>query len=86
MLEKNESVVTNEEFSNVAKLFLLYFCAPKTKSTSQAQIKFEIFVNLRPKSDPNSRPEPDPKNLARLTSLLEQSYCTSAQFLNTHQL
>ena len=33
----------------------------KTKSTSQARIKPEIFVNFRP--------EPDPKSPARLTTL-----------------
>ena len=31
----------------------LYFCAPKTKSTSQAPIKPEIFVNFRPEPGPN---------------------------------
>ena len=41
----------------------LYSCAPKTKSTSQARIKPEIFVNFRPE------PEPDPKSPARLTIL-----------------
>ena len=34
---------------------------PKTKSTSQARIKPEIFVYFRP--------EPDPKSPARLTTL-----------------
>ena len=46
---------------NSAKLFLLYVCAPKTKSTSQARFKPEIFVNFRP--------EPDPKSPGRLTTL-----------------
>ena len=44
----------SEKFSNAAKLFRLYFCAPKTKSRSQARIKPKIFVNFRPD------PEPDP--------------------------
>ena len=34
--------------------FEYYFVHPKTKSTSQAQIKLEIFVNFRPKPGPNS--------------------------------
>ena len=59
--KKNESYVRSEKFSNVAKLFWLYFCAPKIKSTSQARFKPEIFVNFRP--------EPDPKSPARLTTL-----------------
>ena len=52
---------------NLAMLpsYLLYFRAPKTKSTSQARIKPEIFVNFRP--------EPDPKSPARLTTLLLRS-------------
>ena len=37
------------------------FCAPKTKSTSQARIKPKIFVNIR-------SPEPAPKIPARLTT------------------
>ena len=47
-------------FSNVAKLFWLYFCVPKTKSTSQALVKPKIFVNFSPEAgtNPNStRPE-----------------------------
>ena len=40
-------LIIKSSFSNVAKFFLLYFCAPKTKSTSQAQ----NFVNFRPKPD-----------------------------------
>ena len=36
--------------------------APKTKSTSQARIKPEIFVNFRPE------PELNPKSPARLTT------------------
>ena len=43
----------SEKFSNIAKLFWLYFCAPKTKSTSQARIKPEILVNFRPDPGPN---------------------------------
>ena len=38
-----------------------YIFGTKTKSTSQARIKPEIFVNFRPK--------PDPKSPARLTTL-----------------
>ena len=53
----------SEKFSNVAKLMWLYFCAPRTKSTSQARIKPEIFVNFRPE------PESDPKSPARPTTL-----------------
>ena len=41
--------------------FVITLCALKTKSTSQARIKSEIFVNFRPESDP--------KNSARLTTL-----------------
>ena len=51
MPEKPES--TSEIFSNVAKLFLLYFCGPNAKGTSQARIKSEIFVNSRPELGPN---------------------------------
>ena len=47
----------------VAKLFWLHFCAPKTKSTSQARIKPAIFVNFRL--------EPEPKSPARLITLFE---------------
>ena len=42
--------------------FDLFFWTPKTKSTSQARIKPDIFVNFRP--------EPDPKSPARLTTLV----------------
>ena len=59
--KKNESKVRSETFYNVVKLFWLYFCAPKTKRTSQARIKLKILVNYRP--------EPDPKSLARRTTL-----------------
>ena len=54
MPEKKTKVkVRLKNFSNAAKLFWLYFCAPKTKSTSQARIKPEIFVNFKPESGPN---------------------------------
>ena len=60
----------SEKFSNVAKLFWLYFCALKTKSTSQARIKLEIFVNFRP-NPARTRPELSPNpNPARLTTLV----------------
>ena len=51
--KKPKSYVWSKKFSNLAKLFWVYFCAPKTKSTSQAQIKPEIFVNFRPEPGPN---------------------------------
>ena len=59
---KNPIVKLCEKFCNVAKLFWLYFCEPKTKSTSQARIKPEIFVNFKPEPCPNpartrTRPE-----------------------------
>ena len=56
MPKQNESLVRSEKFSNVVELFRLCFCTPKTKitSTSQAQIKPEIFVNFRPKLEPKS--------------------------------
>ena len=41
-------------------LFWLHFGAPKTKSTSQARINPEVFVNFRP--------EPDLQSPARLTT------------------
>ena len=59
--KKNEIWVRSKNFSNVAKLLWLFFCTPKTKGTSQARIKPEIFVNFRP--------EPEPKSPARLTTL-----------------
>ena len=59
--KKSESKVRSEKFSNIADLFLLFFCTSKTKSTSHARIKPDIFVNFRP--------EPDPKSPARLTTL-----------------
>ena len=40
-------------FSNVAKLFWLYFCAPKTKSMSQAR----NFGNFRPEPDRKAGPD-----------------------------
>ena len=43
----------SEKFKNVAKLFWLYFCAPKTKHLSQVRNKPEIFVNFRPEPGPN---------------------------------
>ena len=43
MSEKTESYVRSEKVSNVAKLFLLYFSAPKTKRTFQARFKPKIF-------------------------------------------
>ena len=49
MSEKIRKLSKVWKFSSVAKLFWLYFCAPKTKSTSQAR----NFVNFR-------RPEPGP--------------------------
>ena len=42
---------------------IIFFRAPKTKRTSQAHIKPEIFANFRPE------PEPHPKSPARLTTL-----------------
>ena len=62
--KKCESKVRSEKFSNIANLFLLFFCTSKTKSTSQARIKPDIFVNFRP--------EPDPKSPARLITLLSR--------------
>ena len=55
-------------------LFWLYFCVPKTKSTSYAQIKPEIFVNIRP--------EPDPKIPAWLATLSWQSINKFNSFTN----
>ena len=46
--KKNESYVRSEKFSNVDNLFSLYFCAPKTKSASQAWIKPKILSTLGP--------------------------------------
>ena len=46
----------SEKFSDVAKLFWLYFWAPDTKSTSQARIKPEIFFNFRHEPGPNPNP------------------------------
>ena len=56
----------NNKFCDVAKLFnLIIFCAPKTKSTSQARDKHEIFASFRPE------PEPDSKIPDRVTTLPE---------------
>ena len=54
--KKSESKVRSEKFSNIANLFLLFSCTLKTKSTSQARIKHDIFVNFRPKPGPNPNP------------------------------
>ena len=60
-LKKFKSKVRTEKSSNVANLFWLYFCAHKTKSTSQAQIKPEISVNFRPEPslNPTRKVRPD---------------------------
>ena len=50
---------------NLAMLPRYFDCASTTKTTSQARIKPEIFVNFRP--------EPDPKSPARLTTLPQLS-------------
>ena len=42
------------------------FGSLKTKSTRQARIKPENFVNFRPE------PEPDPKSQARLTTMFQE--------------
>ena len=63
-MPKKKTKVTCKEFSNVAKLFWWYFCAPTTENTSQVRTKPEIFVNF----------DPDPKTPARLTTLREAVY------------
>ena len=64
MPEKNPKVKLRLKNSAMLPSYFDYiFFAPKTTSTSQAQIKPEIFVNFRP--------EPDPKIPARLTTLLQ---------------
>ena len=60
--KKNESLVRSEKFSNLVILVLFWYRTSKTKSTSQARIKPEIFVNFRP--------EPDPKSPVRLTTVV----------------
>ena len=52
--KKSESKVRSKKFTNIAKLFLLFFCTAKTKSTYQVRIKSDIFVNFRPEPGPNS--------------------------------
>ena len=52
MPEKTRKLSRSEKFNNVAKLFWLYFWAPETKSTSQARIKPEIFLNFRSELGP----------------------------------
>ena len=47
MPKKPESLVTSEKFSNVARLFWLYFGTPKKKQHALARFKPEIFVNFR---------------------------------------
>ena len=49
--KKPESWVMSKKFSNIAKLFWLFFCTSKTKSTSQARFKPEIFFNFRPRPE-----------------------------------
>ena len=51
------SYCRSEKFSNLSKLFWLYFFELKTKSMSQAPFKTEIFVNFRPEPDPKRRPD-----------------------------
>ena len=60
MCEKNENWVRSEKFSNVAKLFLLYFCAPKTKQHVSGPNSAQNLDNFRP--------EPDPKIPLHLTT------------------
>ena len=43
-------------FSIVAKLLWLYFCAPKTKTTSQVRIKPEFLSTLGPNPIQNAQP------------------------------
>ena len=76
--KKSESKVRSKKFTNIAKLFLLFFCTAKTKSTYQVRIKSDIFVNFRPEPGPNlartrPEPEPDPKSPARLTTLVQST-------------
>ena len=48
MPKKPESLIRSEKFSNVARLFWLYFGTPKKKnSTPKAGLKPEIFVNFK---------------------------------------
>ena len=56
MLKKLESYDRSEKFSNVAKSFWLYFCARKTKNTSQTRIKPEILSTSSP-NPAQTRPE-----------------------------
>ena len=82
----------SEKFSNVAKLFRLYFCASKTKSTSQARIKPEIFVNFRPEPGLNqarTRPEkpgPTYNSGSMEQNLFQERPKIAAFFCNTSML
>ena len=50
----------SEKFSYVAKLFRLYFCAPKTKSTYQARVKPKILSTLGPNPARTRTKKPGP--------------------------
>ena len=56
MPEKIQKLSWSEKFSYFARLFWLYFCAPKTKSTSQARIKPKILSTLG--LNPTEKPGP----------------------------
>ena len=59
MLKKPESQLRYEKFSNVAKLFRLYFCTPKKKKTvrRRPELTPKFLSNLIPNPARKARPD-----------------------------
>ena len=70
----------SEEFSNIAKLFGYIFVHLRQKARLRPELSPKFLPTLGP-NPARTRPEPDPKSPARLTTLVHllQIQCSLAQ-------